>query len=67
MRLGAAHRRHMPPPRSADLQSAVSQVCSLLAPFQAGAREAVGHSADYKSAIRQIANLRYAKPTLSDT
>ena len=45
--------------RSADLQSAVSQVCNLLAsPSQEGLQSA-GRCADYKSAIRQITNLRY--------
>jgi len=40
--------------RSAELQSAVSQVFNLLT----AAREQ--RSADYKSAIQQIKNLRYA-------
>src|SRR5881397_2008934 len=43
------------PPRSADLQSAVSQVFNL--PPAAGEQR----SADYKSAIQQIKNLRYSK------
>ena len=46
--------------RSADLQSAVSQVCNLLAAFPSNVIESAGGSADYKSAIQQIANLRYA-------
>src|SRR5437867_1936421 len=45
--------------RSADLQSAVSQVFNL--PRAAGAQP----SADCKSAIRQIKNLRYGKQILA--
>jgi len=50
--------------RSADFQSAVSQVFNLLKPRQ-GCRPdfescmRIGRSADYKSAIQQIENLRY--------
>ena len=53
--------------RSADFQSAVSQVCNLLADFPSSAIESAGPSADYKSAIQQIANLRCAAacPTAS--
>ena len=45
--------------RSADLQSAVSQNCILLSIAKAGALGGIRGPADYKSAIQQIANLRY--------
>src|SRR4051794_7115098 len=45
--------------RSADFQSAVSQNCILLAPRPFHDREKFRRSADWKSAIQQIANLRY--------
>ena len=51
-------------PRSADFQSAVSQNCILLSAYRAATPAGVRCSADYKSAIRQIANLRYeCEPT----
>jgi len=48
-----------PARRSADLQSAVSQVCNLQAFPEADSLGNAGRSADYKSAIRQTASLRY--------
>jgi len=41
------------------LQSAVSQNCILLSIAKAGALGGIQGPADYKSAIQQIANLRY--------
>src|SRR5438876_4581511 len=59
--------------RSADLKSAVSQVCNLRIVGKIGRLGSDRCPADYKSAIRQIENLRYGKhirrgggaPTLS--
>jgi len=45
--------------RSADLKSAVSQVCNLRIVGKIGRLGSDRCSADYKSAIRQIENLRY--------
>ena len=60
--------------RSADFQSAVSQVFNLLTFRRGNALENIGRSADYKAAIQQIDNLRYlgvgkaaASPTPSAT
>jgi hypothetical protein len=50
---------HMPQARSADLRSAVPQNCILRSPGRFSASAAIQRSADYKSAIQQIANLRY--------
>jgi hypothetical protein len=47
--------------RSADLQSAVSQICNLPGAPTSGAPEANEKPAECNSAIQQIANLRYAK------
>ena len=51
-----AHRLQQ---RSADFQSAVSQNFILLSVWRLGAAANAQISADYKSAIRQIENLRY--------
>src|SRR5437667_2107163 len=53
---------------SADLKSAVSQVCNLRIVGKIGRLGSDRRPADYKSAIRQIENLRYAKhiPRLPD-
>jgi len=45
--------------RSADFQSAVSQVSNLQAVGMPGSFAASARSADWKSAIRQVGNLRY--------
>lgn len=45
---------------SADLQSAVSPACSLLSGDNSGASVNCRRPADWKSAIRQVTNLRYA-------
>jgi P-type Cu+ transporter len=50
--------------RSADLQSAVSQVCNLRAVPGFDALENAGASADCKSAIRQTGSLRYSGSTV---
>ncbi|MGO8931114.1 MAG: alpha/beta hydrolase family protein [Limisphaerales bacterium] len=47
--------------RSADFQSAVSQICNLPSAPPSGATGADEKPAECNSAIRQIANLRYAK------
>src|ERR1041385_6370516 len=47
--------------RSADLQSAVSQVCNLRIVGKIPSLGSDRRLADYKSAIRQIENLRYGK------
>src|SRR2546425_7896929 len=47
--------------RSADLKSAVSQVCNLRIVGKIGRLGSDRCSADYKSAIRQVENLRYGK------
>src|SRR5438876_8154616 len=47
--------------RSADLKSAVSQVCNLRIVGKIGRLRSDRCPADYKSAIRQIENLRYGK------
>jgi hypothetical protein len=55
-------------PRSAaerDLQSAVSQVCHLRITRKIPSLGSDRPLADYKSAIRQIENLRYGKQILS--
>src|SRR5437667_11994851 len=46
---------------SADLKSAVSQVCNLRIVGKIGRLGSDRCPADYKSAIRQIENLRYGK------
>jgi hypothetical protein len=46
---------------SADLESAVSQNCILRAAQNSKLSSSFGRSADYKSAIQQIENLRYPK------
>ena len=46
--------------RSADFQSAVSQNCILLRVGRVPPRAPILRAADYKSAIQQIGNLRYA-------
>ena len=51
--------------RSADLQSAVSQVCNLRIARKIPSLGSDRHLADYKSALRQIENLRYGKQILS--
>ena len=48
-----------PTGRSADLQSAVPQNCILHSAGRVNALARVLGPADYKSAIQQIANLRY--------
>src|SRR5438876_2586279 len=48
---------------SADLKSAVSQVCNLRIVGKIGRLGSDRCPADYKSAIRQIENLRYGKHT----
>jgi len=48
-------------PRSADLKSAVSQDCILLGLGVAWGVEKTRHAADFKSAIRQSATLRYGR------
>lgn len=45
--------------RSAELHSAVSQICNLRSVDIAGAVGVFGRPAEYNSAIRQIENLRY--------
>jgi hypothetical protein len=53
--------------RSADFQSAVSQNCILLRVGSLAAAVTIQRPADYKSAIQQIENLRYAGAALSAT
>jgi hypothetical protein len=48
-------------PRSADLKSAVSQDCILLGLGVAWGVEKTRHAADFKSAMRQSATLRYGR------
>src|SRR5438876_11255170 len=50
---------------SADLKSAVSQVCNLRIVGKIGRLGNDRCPADYKSAIQQIENLRYGKHVLS--
>ena len=47
--------------RSADFQSAVSPTCSRLRVGHGGGRRIIRSTADYKSAIQQIENLRYGR------
>jgi hypothetical protein len=47
--------------RSADFQSAVSQNCILRSVRKVDTSVSVQSPADYKSAIRQIENLRYQR------
>gem|GEM_PF-5590928 len=53
-------RSGTPQPCSAELHSAVSQICNLLTARRFGACRDFGRAADCKSAIQQIENLRYA-------
>jgi len=48
--------------RSAELHSAVSQICNLRRLEKLGGCRAVGRFAECNSAIRQIKNLRYFVP-----
>ncbi len=52
--------RSEPGHANADLQSAVSQACSLRVFASADALGNAGRSADYKSAIQQTTSLRYS-------
>jgi hypothetical protein len=55
---------HLPKVGSADLQSAVSPICNRQAARLMSAPHRYPRSAECNSAIRQIANLRYAKEIL---
>src|SRR5262245_47081724 len=50
---------------SADFQSAVSPICNRLAVRQRAECGPSEDAAEYNSALRQIANLRYDRPMLS--